>query len=126
MQLTARQLSQKYGYTDRHWIRMAAAGKIPGARQPFGHGGTWFFDEDTFLVWWNAKDRGVRAWEDSTGGTDGGTLEHGEVVSNTENDSVRRIEASLREHLGIGSIRSTGNRRGRPPVSLSPKQRYGS
>jgi hypothetical protein len=37
-QLRASEISDAYDFTPRHWIRQAAAGRIPGARQPSGVG----------------------------------------------------------------------------------------
>ena len=42
--LTAKAISERYGFTPRHWTRLAAAGKVPGAYQPGGDGGQWVFD----------------------------------------------------------------------------------
>jgi hypothetical protein len=47
-QLRASEISRQYGFTSRYWIRMAAAGRVPGARQPSGVGGAWLFDARLF------------------------------------------------------------------------------
>jgi len=47
-QLRASDISDAYGFTSRRWIRQAAAGRIPGARQPSGVGGVWLFDARLF------------------------------------------------------------------------------
>jgi hypothetical protein len=43
-QLTAPDLAREYGFTARHWTRLAAAGRVPGARQPAGPNGQWLFE----------------------------------------------------------------------------------
>jgi hypothetical protein len=34
--IPASDIAARYGFTARHWIRLAAAGKVPGAKQPTG------------------------------------------------------------------------------------------
>jgi hypothetical protein len=58
-QLTAADLSRKYGYTSRQWTRLAASGIVPGARQPTGKNGKWFFDKVVFRRWWASRQREV-------------------------------------------------------------------
>jgi hypothetical protein len=41
-------LVRLYGFSKRYWIKAAAAGKIPGARQPSGQNGHWSFDAAEF------------------------------------------------------------------------------
>ena len=53
--ITASQVAERYGFTSRHWIRMAAEGKAPGAFQPSGPGGRWMFDPDELAAWWETK-----------------------------------------------------------------------
>ena len=65
--LTAPQLSAEYGRTPRHWIRLAAQGKIPGAYQPCGKGSHWAFDRKAFAAWWDASRREEIEWQGSTG-----------------------------------------------------------
>lgn len=50
-QLRACDLARDYGFTARHWLRLAAAGKIPGARQPAGAGGHWLFERRGFVAY---------------------------------------------------------------------------
>jgi hypothetical protein len=75
--LTAAELSKTYGLTARHWIRLAARGKVPGAYQPAGEGGKWLFDEDQA-----AKFRG-----------------------NSSGALVREIDLLVRKQLGMGPAR---------------------
>src|SRR5581483_5598317 len=60
-QLSAADLARDYGYCARHWTRLAAAGKIPGASQPID-GGRWWFDPAQFKRWWDAGKREIAAW----------------------------------------------------------------
>ena len=60
--LTASALARSYGFTPRHWIRLAAQGRIPGARQPFGPRGRWVFDASIFKSWWAAQQREIPQW----------------------------------------------------------------
>ncbi len=55
-------IAADYGFTPRHWIAQAAAGKIPGAYQPSGARGKWMFDRETFERWWSASRKEVSAW----------------------------------------------------------------
>lgn len=48
--LTARNIAEEFGETSRHWTKLAAAGAVPGARQPKDKA-TWLFDLDTFRAW---------------------------------------------------------------------------
>lgn len=41
---------------------MAAAGKIPGARQPSGTGGHWTFDAKELSAWWREQKKEVSQW----------------------------------------------------------------
>ena len=71
--VAAKHLVEEFGFTSRHWIRMAAAGRVPGARQPFGPGSSWVFDLPAVRRWWDASTRTVAEWPTSTsGGRPGG------------------------------------------------------
>jgi hypothetical protein len=51
-----------YGFPKRHWTKLAAQGRIPGARQPCGPRGHWSFDARLFAEWWETgKTEGVHA-----------------------------------------------------------------
>jgi hypothetical protein len=70
---TAREIADEYGFSQRYWTRLAAAGKLPGAYQPGGDGGQWMFDRAAFRRWWSSTQRRVRQWpgytsEDRSGG----------------------------------------------------------
>jgi hypothetical protein len=60
--VTASMLSERYGPSARYWIRMAAKGKIPGAFQPSGRGGKWFFDPTAVGRWWESRRKEVDQW----------------------------------------------------------------
>lgn len=55
-------LVAEFGFTERHWIRMAAASRAPGARQPFGARSRWVFDLDALQTWWDAAEEERSAW----------------------------------------------------------------
>lgn len=63
---TAAEISREYGFTSRHWIRLAAQGRIPGAYQPSGEGGRWVFERVAFRRWWESRRRQVVEWRPST------------------------------------------------------------
>ncbi len=64
--VTARTIADEFGLSPRHWTRMAAAGKIPGAWQPSGEGGAWLFDIDAFRRWRVSNQRKVSEWQGYT------------------------------------------------------------
>jgi hypothetical protein len=55
--LPASQIAKEYGFTARHWTRLAAAGKLPGTYQPSGEGGKWLFDAQVFGKWFKQNNR---------------------------------------------------------------------
>ncbi|WP_156295746.1 hypothetical protein [Methylobacterium aquaticum] len=55
--VSAADLVEEFGFTERHWTRMAAAGRVPGARQPFGPRSRWVFDLATLREWWVAAEK---------------------------------------------------------------------
>lgn len=48
---------EEFGFSRRQWLNQAAAGRVPGARQPFGPGTTWVFDIEAVRAWWAASER---------------------------------------------------------------------
>lgn len=54
-EIRASDLSARYGFTGRYWIKLAAAGRIPGAWQPSGPRGQWVFDRAKFTIWARAN-----------------------------------------------------------------------
>ena len=65
-QLRASEIAARYGLSSRYWIKMAAAGRIPGAWQPSGPGGGWLFDQAQFVAWREASKRRAMSWRPST------------------------------------------------------------
>ena len=65
-QLRTADLVVRYGFTARHWTKLAAQGRIPGARQPCGPRGHWSFDARLFAEWWEAGKREGVQWRTST------------------------------------------------------------
>ncbi len=55
--VSAAYLSERTSLTARWFTGQACEGRIPGAVQPAGPGGTWRFDEDQFWRWWGEKER---------------------------------------------------------------------
>ncbi len=55
--VSATYLAERTSLTTRWFTKQACEGKIPGAVQPNGPGGTWRFDEDQFWRWWGEKER---------------------------------------------------------------------
>lgn len=53
----AADLVSEFGFTERHWVRQAAAGRVPGARQPFGAHSPWVFDVEAVRAWWTSAER---------------------------------------------------------------------
>lgn len=58
--VSAADLVAEFGFTERHWTRMAAAGRVPGARQPFGPRSRWVFDLTAVREWWAAAEKAGR------------------------------------------------------------------
>src|SRR6266436_6143047 len=106
-QLTATQVAQEHGFTPRHWTRQAAAGKIPGARQPSGPGGQWLFDAAMLRRWWETRKREVEAWPGYT--AEGVSIGRAPSVrtESTGEASRQRTERLLSNVLGRGSMNST-------------------
>lgn len=96
-------LVERYGFTSRHWTRLAAMGKVPGARQPFGPHGRWVFDPDVVARWWDAQRRQVSEWPTFTGGAKSGGRGRRRPVKNFAVPSKQDLKASLANVLGRGS-----------------------
>lgn len=95
-------LVERYGFTARHWIRLAAAGKVPGAFQPFGAHGRWVFDLDVVARWWDAQRKQVTEWPTSTSaGRRGGGASSG-AGRKFARPSRRDLKASLASVLERG------------------------
>lgn|SRR5215472_3963973 len=102
-QYTASNLARLYGCSPRYWTRLAAAGKIPGARQPSGPMAKWLFDAAVFEKWWQSREHEVRQWPVCS--VEGKYI--GVVPNVTTEDSGaasrRRTEKLLSDVLGSGS-----------------------
>ena len=106
-QLRPSDLAARFGLTARYWRAMAAAGRIPGARQPSGRRGGWIFDRSAFEAWWSKlPKREGRPWQEYTGA--GRSIGAFSNVSDdaTGEASRRRIEQLLTAVLGTGLTRS--------------------
>ena len=55
--VSASEIVEEFGFTTRHWIRMAASGRVPGARQPFGPRSSWIFDLNAVRAWWASTEK---------------------------------------------------------------------
>jgi hypothetical protein len=117
-QLRASEIARMHGFTSRYWTRMAAAGRIPGARQPSGIGGAWVFDARQFAAWWESRTKRVEAWPGYTveGKAGFGGVAPSVRTENTGEASRQRIErlrnvvfgnsspSLMRSHGGISRI----------------------
>src|SRR5262249_8255553 len=104
-QLRASEVARCYGFTSRYWIRLAATGKIPGARQPSGPKGQWLFDADIFAKWWDSKQREVVTWPGYTVEEKSGGAAPSVRVENTAEVYRQQTAQLLKSVLGIGSGR---------------------
>lgn len=104
--ITAADLAKTYGLTARHWIRLAARGKVPGAYQPGGEGGKWLFDAVAFQRWFKSTDRKGATWPGSTEGEKSIGRAPNVKVTNTELPLKQQIEGWLRDALNSGSTSS--------------------
>jgi len=102
-QLKATDLADRYGFTARYWIKLAAAGRVPGAWQPSGPGGAWLFDEAQFAAWREATKRKVTTWPGYIAEVAPIGAAPSVRAENTGAASRRQIEQSLKSVLGLGS-----------------------
>ena len=115
-QLRAPEIAARYGFTPRYWTKRAAAGNIPGARQPSGPGGGWLFDRDLFESWWRDLPRRESvSWRGYTGEERSGGAFSSAPDAATGAASRRRIEELLSGVLGNGSRSSKASRSAKPP-----------
>ena len=99
----ASDIASEYGMSARHWIRLAKAGKIPGAWQPAGPRGHWLFDAVAFEEWRKASNREVGARPGYTVGEVSIGRAPSVTVESTGEASRRKIEQLASAVLGIGS-----------------------
>jgi hypothetical protein len=126
-QLRASEIARVYGFSSRHWIRMAAEGRIPGARQPSGVGGVWLFDAVRFASWWESRTRRVESW---LGYTVDAEVRYGGVAPSVRTESTgeasrQRIEQLRNAVFGNGSRTSTRSPGARSPGGHSRKHPSG-
>src|SRR5262249_37175903 len=105
----------------RHWTKLAAEGRIPGASQPCGPRGHWVFDAIMFVEWWNAGKRGTKCQLSI------GAEKHGGRAPSVKDEST----AELKSVSGTGSANSRRSRGatsrgglGSKPLSVSSKNTY--
>src|SRR5262249_10340347 len=94
-QLRTAQMVARYGFTARHWTKLAASGRIPGAHQPSGMKGHWVFDARLFASWWQAGRREALKCQISTGAAKHGGHVPSVRDANTAEASRQRIERLL-------------------------------
>jgi hypothetical protein len=99
-QFTAADLAREYGYTPRHWMRLAASGIVPGATQPTGRNGKWFFDKAVFRRWWVSRQQEVPCV--SIAGAKRIGSAPSVRIENTAEASRQRTERLLIDVLGRG------------------------
>lgn len=101
--VSASHIAREYGLTARHWIRMAAQGKIPGAWQPSGSRGKWLFDPEAFARWRKGKQTGEASWQPSI--AEERPIGRGPSVAVRSSGPVsrQRIDALLTSAIGNGS-----------------------
>jgi hypothetical protein len=97
------EIAQEYGFSTRYWIKLAANGRIPGAKQPAGKGGCWVFDRVVFRRWWNSQGRRVSSWPGYTSAERRGGVASRGMAKNSGSPSKRDLKASLASVLGNGS-----------------------
>lgn len=98
----ARVIANEFGMTPRHWTRMAASGKIPGAWQPSGEGGTWLFDIEAFRRWRASTQRKVAEWPGYTRGAKSIGRAPSVPGRSTERPLEQEIDGWLRSAIGSG------------------------
>jgi len=60
--VSASDLVKEFGFTSRHWTRMASAGRVPSAHQPFGPRSSWTFEITEVRTWWEASVEQPKKW----------------------------------------------------------------
>ena len=96
-----------HGMTARHWTRLAAAGRIPGAWQSAGPRGKWLFDPIRFAAWKAEQSKEVAPWLASTKGAALGGRVGSAVAENSGKAFKQQIDGWLKDAIGNGSDGST-------------------
>lgn len=65
--ISTAELAATIGFSARWLTARAAAGEIPGARQPAGPRGKWVFDEAQFWRWWETRGAKPTHWRPPLG-----------------------------------------------------------
>src|SRR5215831_1539195 len=104
-----------YGFTARHWRRQAAAGRVPGARQPFGPRGHWTFDADELRKFFTLRKREGNPWRVSISAAKPGGRASSARTENTAEASKQRTERLLKDAFARGSKNWT------PPPSATSR-----
>src|SRR5690606_29958482 len=60
--VSASEIANHFGMTQRYWTKMASEGKVPGAWQPSGEKGKWLFDLQAVRQWQRNALKQVNAW----------------------------------------------------------------
>lgn len=100
--LTAADLSERFGMSPRYWTRLAQQGKLPGAWQPSGEKGQWLFDEDAFQRWRNSTMKKVKEWPGYTKEVKSGGRAPSVTGRNTERPLEQEIDGWLKSAIGNG------------------------
>jgi hypothetical protein len=84
-----------FGFTERHWIRKAAAGQVPGARQPFGPKSSWCFDLAAARKWWDASTKETPEWPKFTSAAKSGGAASRRMAKSSAPPSRRDLKQTL-------------------------------
>lgn len=103
-------IAERYGLSARHWTRLAAEGKIPGAWQPAGTGGRWLFDPVEFAAWKAAQQKEEPPWQGSTNAAAYTGRGHNVTALNAGNPLRQQIDVMLSAAIGDGSKGLTRSR----------------
>ncbi|WP_371259447.1 helix-turn-helix domain-containing protein [Bradyrhizobium sp. URHD0069] len=101
--LKASEVAARYGLSARHWTRLAAAGKVPGAWQPVGARGHWLFNAEALDTWRKNNLKEVSQWQGFTSGATSGGAAPSVKIKSSGLASKQRIEQLLKSVLGNGS-----------------------
>ena len=105
--VSAAEIAKVHGMTPRHWTRLAAAGKVPGAWQSAGTGGKWLFDPLRFAEWKAEQMKGESLWPASIDvGAHGGRGLNATAASSGK-ALKHRIDELLSAAIATGSKGST-------------------
>lgn len=98
----AKDIAKEFGSTPRHWIKLAASGKIPGAWQTGDEGSCWMFDIEAFRRWQKSKIMRVEEWQGYTKGAKYGGRVSSVKVRNTDVPLGQEIKELLKNAIARG------------------------